>query len=43
MTRRWWDYDTSIVTIRRKLNISIPRAERIVRAGLRARFGRKAA
>jgi len=40
MTRRWWDYNTSIVTIRRKLNVSIPEAEAIVRAGLKARYPR---
>jgi hypothetical protein len=42
MTRRWYDKQTSITTIRRKLNVSIPRAEQMVRAGLRARFERKA-
>lgn len=44
MTRRWFDHETSIVTIRRKLNVSIPEAEKIIRKGLRARgYGRKAA
>lgn len=45
MGRRWYDYETSIVTIRRKLNVSIPEAERIVRRGmkLRALQARKAA
>lgn len=44
MANRWMNHETSIITIRRKLNVSIPEAERVVRAGLRARgYGRKAA
>ncbi len=37
MANRWWNHETSIVTIRRKLNVSIPEAERIVRRGMKLR------
>lgn len=43
MANRWWIHDTSIVTIRRKLNVSVREAERIVRKGMRLRSERRAA